>query len=137
MNHELKEAIKLAEKRTRHADDDEVTVRAEQQFWRAVAAALGWTVIGWTCYEGASFRSPTGTRELDGDIAAKLLSLHAAEQDTRRLDWLDNKNRDAHQNDDYWAIWLDTSNPNSDPVKTTGNLREAIDNAMSAKGPHE
>ena len=59
--------------------------------------------------------------------------LAEARKDTVRLDWLNKKDRSAHQYEDHWAVWIDTSE-DGDPICVEGDIREAIDAAM--KEPH-
>lgn len=55
-----------------------------------------------------------------------------AAADTELLNWLDRKDRSAHQDGDHWAIWLDTSKE-GDPITTVGDLRTALRAARAAE----
>jgi hypothetical protein len=63
------------------------------------------------------------------DLIAEVRELRS---DRDRLDWLDNVNRSAHQDENHWTIWKDTSSIDVDEITTEGDLRTALDAAIRA-----
>ena len=71
--------------------------------------------------------------QLRSELAVAQQRAELADRKAKALDWLDRKDRSAHQNEKRWSIWLDTSRDN-EPITTEGSLLGAIESAVAQEG---